>query len=211
MSSQWTTTYNGLLALLEDFVEDDSTEFTDNVLGCVNRAEERILRDIDLAIWNTTETASTANGVDNFTKAFQGAPVTQIFMTASTVHPQRRSLEFIQSYGGSGSPVYFYEDATKVYWAPTPDATYAYKITYFDRPTPLSTDNQTNWITLNLADLLLYASLVESEKFLIAPERVQEFEATYVQMLGPARAFWRQQMQLTYEPVAPTPEPVQTR
>lgn len=209
--AQWTTTYDGLIAFLEDYVEDDSTEFTDNVQGAVNRAEERVLRDIDLAIWNVTQTASTSNGVDNFTKSFSGTPVQQIFFTAAQDFATRRTLAFIRAHGGSGLPKYFYEDATKVYWAPTPDNSYAYQTTYYARPSPLTPSNQTNWITENVADLLLWAALVESEKFLIAPERVQEFEASYNQMLGPIRAFWREQMQQAYEPVSPTPEPVQTR
>lgn len=209
--AQWTTTYNGLLALIEAFVEDDTAEFESAVIGAINRAEERILRDIDLAIWNETQSASTSNGVASFTKSFSGAPVQQIFFTASMDFATRRSLAFIRAYGGSGVPKYFYEDATRIYWAPTPDNSYAYQTTYLSRPTPLSVSNQSNWITENLADLLLYATLVESEKFLIAPERVQEFEASYNQMLGPARAFWRAQMQQAYEPVNPTPEPVQTR
>lgn len=209
--AQWTTTYTGLLDLIEDFVEDNTTEFESAVLGAVNRAEERILRDIDLAIWNVTQTASTSNGVDNFTKSFDGTPVQQIFFTAAQDFAFRRTLAFIRAHGGTGRPQYFYEDATKVYWAPTPDNSYAYQTTYYNRPNPLSVSNQTNWITQNLADLLLWATLVESEKFLIAPERVQEFEASYKQVLGPARAFWRAQMQEAYEPISPTPTPVQTR
>lgn len=209
--AQWSTTYNGLLSLLSEYVEDNSSEYTSNVQGIVNRAEERALTDLDLAIWNTSQSQNTSNGVSEFTKAFSGAPVRKIQFTATKLHPERRTLAFVDSYGGSGRPVYFYEDATKVYWAPTPDNSYAYKITYYNRPTPLSQSNQTNWLTENVANLLLWASLVESEKFLIAPERVQEFEASYIQMLGPLRAFWREQPQEMYEPVDPTPEPRQTR
>jgi hypothetical protein len=209
--AQWSTTYPALLSLLTDYVEDNSTEFSSAVQGCINRAEERILRDIDLAIWNETTSASTSNGVGSFAKGFSGTHAQHIFFTASGEHAQRRSLEFIQAYGGSGRPEYFYEDADRIYWAPTPDNSYAYSVTAYARPDPLSPSNTSNWIALNLGDLLLWGALIECEAFLIAPERVQEFEAKYQQMLGPARAFWRQQMQLAYEPVNPTPTPVQTR
>jgi hypothetical protein len=209
--AQWTTTYDELLDLLGTYVEDDSTEFASHVQGFINRAEERVLRDIDLAIWNVTTTSSTSDAETSFVKAFGGAPINSIWVSCAGVHLERRSLPYIQSYGSTGCPRYFYEDATRVYWAPIPDAAYQYSLTYYARPSPLTSSNQTNWITDNLADLLLWAALIESEAFLLAPERVQEFEGKYQQMLGPARAFWREQMQLTYEPVNPTPQPVQTR
>jgi len=209
--AQWITTYNELLDLLGTYVEDDSTEFTSHVQGFINRAEERVLRDIDLAIWNVTTSASTNADESTLVKAFSGAPVNEIWFSTDGEHAERRSLAFVRAYGSTGRPRYFYEDAARVYWAPVPDASYLYSITYYARPSPLTASNQTNWITSNLADLLLWAALVESEAFLLAPERVQEFEGKYQQMLGPARAFWREQMQLTYEPVHPTPQPVQTR
>jgi hypothetical protein len=62
-----------------------------------------------------------------------------------------------------------------------------------------------------VAPLLLNAALVEAEKFLIAPERVAEFNAAYGQLLGPARARWREARGQAYEPVAPTPAPVKDR
>jgi hypothetical protein len=209
--AQWTTTYNELLDLLGTYVEDDSTEFNSHVAGFINRAEERALRDLDLAIWNTTSTARTSNGVANVVKSFDGAPVNEIWFSAAGEHAERRSLAYVRAFGSTGRPKYFYEDATRIYWAPVPDDSYSYDITYYARPSPLSVSNQTNWLTLNVADLLLWASLVECEAFLLSPERVQEFEAKYQQMLGPARAFWREQMQLTYEPINPTPQPIQTR
>lgn len=52
--AQFTTTYAGLVSLLQTYVEDTSTEYASAVQGCINRAEERILRDLDLAIWNIT-------------------------------------------------------------------------------------------------------------------------------------------------------------
>jgi hypothetical protein len=80
------------------------------------------------------------------------------------------------------------------------------------RPIPLSASNTTNWLTANAADALLYASLIESESFLISPERVSEFTGRYASLVGPLRAFWRQESQQSdYDPLEPTPQPHQTR
>ena len=209
--AQWTTTYTSLIDLLGDYVEDNSTEFTSAVLGCVNRAEERVIRDIDLVLFNATASGTTANATATYAKGFTGSVALSVYLSDDNSYAERRSLAYVNSHGGTGVPRYFYENETQIKFAPTPDGTYSYSIEYLDRPTPLSVSNQTNWLTQNVADLLLLASLVECEGFLIAPERVQEFEQKYQQMLGPVRAFWRQQMQLTYEPINPTPAPQLTR
>lgn len=209
--AQWTTTYNGLIDLLGDFVEDNTDEFTSAVQGCVNRAEERVLRDLDLSVFIVTTSSTTSNGTATYTKGYTDASTNRIFFSGTLTFAERRSRAFIQAHGGTGVPQYFHEDETTIYWAPTPDDTYAFSVSYTQRPTPLSISNQTNWLTRNAADLLLNAALVEAEQFLIAPERVQEFEAKYAQLLGPIRGLWREQAQNQYEPIAPAPQPVQTR
>jgi hypothetical protein len=209
--AQWTTTYSGLVSLLEDYVEDGSTEFEDAKPGIINRAETRILRDLDLDIFNTTSTITTTNGVGFVSRVVTVSPVHSIFVTAASEFAQRRSREYIQAHGGSGRPLYYCDDETKIYFAPTPDDSYSLTATHIVWPTKLSTDQESNWVSTNAADLLLYAALIESEKFLIAPERVAEFEQTYASLLGPTRAFWRDEGQKSYEPVAPTPTPERTR
>ena len=209
--AQFTTTYTTLVSQLEVFVEDDSSEFVSAVQGCINRAEERVLRDLDLTIFNTIQSTTTSNGAASTTRSVTESPVHSIFLTSQARHVEHRSREYVQAHGGSGVPSYYSASETKIWWAPVPDSAYAIDIMHVIRPTPLSASNTTNWLTQNAADLLLWAALVESEKFLIAPERVQEFEATYASLLGPARAQWRADMQTSYEPVNPTPTPQQTR
>jgi hypothetical protein len=209
--AQFTTTYSGLISLLEDYTEDDSTEFVAAQQGVVNRAEERVLRDLDLSIFNTIVSTSMTSGVRTSAKGFTQSPVHNVLLTASNTFPERRSLPYIQAHGGSGEPLYYYDNEDTIYWAPTPDASYAIDLTYYKRPDPLTPSNQTNWLTRNVADLLLLVSLIESERFLISPERVAEFEQTYSMNLGPARATWRDNMQTHYEPVSPAPTPERTR
>jgi hypothetical protein len=209
--AQWTTTYNGLSDLLETYVEDGSTEYESAKQGCINRAETRLLRDLDLDLFNVVAATNTSSGTSSIPRSVEVSPVHSIFFTAAAEHAQRRSREYIQAHGGSGRPLYFCEDEENIHFAPTPDAAYACTVTHIVWPTPLSSDNQSNWLAENAADLLLYASLVESERFLIAPERVAEFEAVYASLLGPTRAFWRSNAQTSYEPVAPTPTPERTR
>lgn len=209
--AQWTTTYNALLDDLETYTEDDTAEFQSQVEACINRAEERILRDLDVSLFNAVTSTSTAAGVDTIDRPNPRAVIKSIYVTQSSSHLIRRTLDYVQAHGGDGVPVYFHENAEHIIMTPTPDAVYTLKISEDQRITPLSPSNQTNWLTENAADLLLWGSLVESEAFLIAPERVQEFEQKYASALGPIRAMLRDSMQSNYEPISPTPQPQQTR
>jgi FMN phosphatase YigB (HAD superfamily) len=70
-------------------------------------------------------------------------------------------------------------DGTLLDIAPTPDAAYAFELSYYERPTPLSDTIQTSWTTQYAPQLLLYASLLEAQPFLKMPERIAEFQAMY--------------------------------
>ena len=119
--------------------------------------------------------------------------------------------EFIDMYGGSGVTLYFHEEETRLRFAPVPDAVYALTAKFQNRPTPLSSSTTTNWFTDKCADLLLNATLVEAERFLIAPERVEEFEKTYAGLLTSLRAYYRDAAERDYEPLQPAANVAQNR
>jgi hypothetical protein len=207
--AQWTTTYTGLVSLLETYVEDTSDEFSDNVQGVINRAEERILRDLDLGLWITDQSVSTAIGTATLTKPTAAHVLKAVYYGSTPL--LRRTREFIDMYGGSGVPLYFHEEETRLRFAPVPDAVYALTAKFLNRPAPLSASTQANWFTEKCADLLLNATLVEAERFLIAPERAQEFEATYAGLLNALRAHYRDAAERDYEPIQPTAAVAQNR
>ena len=207
--AQWTTTYAGIVALLGTYVEDASAEFTDNAQGMINRAEERILRDLDLSLWASEQAVSTAIGTATVTKPTAAHVLKALYY--GTTPLLRRAREFIDMYGGSGVPLYFHEEETRLRFAPVPDAVYALTAKFLNRPTPLSSSNTTNWFTDKCADLLLNACLVESERFLIAPERAAEFESTYAGLLTSLRAHYRDASERDYEPLQPAANVAQNR
>jgi hypothetical protein len=209
--AQWSTTYSGLIALMQNYVEDTSTEYVSNILGIVNRAEERVLRDLDLTLFDETTPTFTANGVGTIARPPTIIRVRSLYFNASNKFAEQRGYEYVREYGGSGRPLYYHETQSTLILAPTPDAAYACELRSMGRPVPLSTGNESNWVAVNAADLLLMAALVESELFLIAPERVGEFNGAYAALLGPVRAQWRHVAATDYEPVAPAARIAQTR
>lgn len=212
--AQFTTTYSGLQSLVQEYCEDTSDEFVNNWQTLLNRAEDRCINDLDLSIWNRTTTTSTADGVQTVSKPTGADLIRTIRDTTNGRYLQRRTFDYVMEYGGSGAPLYYYEEETgtpKFYFAPTPDAVYTLSVRYLDRPSRLTGSNTTNWLTDNAASMLLYACLVEAEHFLIDPTRIQEFEAEYAKYTNSLRGQYRHTAQRDYEPLQPASTPIQTR
>ena len=114
--------------------------------------------------------------------------------TGEGVWLERRDQTFLSEYVGrltgpegsttsgadvTGKPKYYsmfggatgLSDTTSgsIYLAPTPDANYIFRIYYNKMPDTLESSNQTNYISLNFPQGLLYACLVEAYGFLKGP------------------------------------------
>ena len=71
-----------------------------------------------------------------------------------------------------------------IYVAPTPDANYIYRIYFNKMPDTLESSNQTNYISLNFPQGLLYACLVEAYGFLKGPtDMLTLYDGKYKQEL----------------------------
>jgi hypothetical protein len=185
--SQWTTSYSDLITRLERFCAHDSAEFVAELPGIINRAELRCLRDLDLDFFDPaaqTGNITVGNASVNITVT-DYVKVRRLQLTASGTFLIPRSMDYLEAYGGSGTPKYYCQRESSVAIAPTADGTYAYRLTCSGRPAKLvQTSNETNWLALNVADLLLAAALIESERFLKAPEQVKEYQEDYATALA---------------------------
>lgn len=72
--------------------------------------------------------------------------------------------------------------------APTPDQAYPFEYGYVQLPSPLGPGNQTNWITENAPDVLLYAIFLEATPFLKNDERIPVWESAYTRGLASLNA-----------------------
>jgi hypothetical protein len=80
---------------------------------------------------------------------------------------------------GSGSPSYYTIVGSKIYLGKQPDAANVLELGFFKRPTALSSSNTSNDILTYFPDLYLYASLAESEPFLMNDERLPVWAGLY--------------------------------
>jgi hypothetical protein len=96
-----------------------------------------------------------------------------------------RKFEYLKNYAPNpsqtGTPVY-YADTDYEHWylAPTPDVAYEFEVLYYERIAPLSSTNQTNWLTQYAPNAMLYGTLLQAMTFLKNDNRVifqQKFDA----------------------------------
>lgn len=82
-----------------------------------------------------------------------------------------RKFEYLKNYWPdvteTGTPVY-YADTDYEHWylAPTPDQDYDFEVLYYERIAPLSSANQTNWLTQYAPNAMLYGTLLQAMPFL---------------------------------------------
>jgi len=100
-----------------------------------------------------------------------------------------RNYEFLRTYTSaqkvSGLPKYYGDYGYEaMLLSPTPDQAYRFEYGYLQLPTPLSPQNQTNWLTDYAPDVLLYAILLEAVPFLKNDERIPVWESAYARGLA---------------------------
>jgi hypothetical protein len=98
-----------------------------------------------------------------------------------------RKYEYLKNYAPSvtatSTPLY-YSDYDYENWlvAPTPDQAYPFEVLYYERLAPLSSDNQTNWLTQYAPNALLYGTLLQAMPFLKNDQR-QIFQQKYTETM----------------------------
>ena len=99
---------------------------------------------------------------------------------------ERVDADFLDEYyptpevGSTAKPRYYATwDMGTIAIAPTPNAVYKFEIGITKKPTGLSSSNTTTWVSVNAERALLYACMVETFKFLKAPQDQQVYEQAY--------------------------------
>lgn len=98
-----------------------------------------------------------------------------------------RKYEYLKNYwpdsNQTGVPLY-YADTNWDHWylAPTPDQDYEFEVLYYERIAPLSSTNQTNWLTQNAPNAMLFGTLLQAMPFLKNDQR-QIFQQKYTEAM----------------------------
>ncbi len=83
----------------------------------------------------------------------------------------------------SGQPGYLAIDGGYFVFGPFPDAAYTLKGTYYARQSALSISNETNWLTAQAPDVLLYGALYQAAGYLMDDVRQARWLELYERAL----------------------------
>ena len=183
-----------LRTAIRDYNEVDSTVLSDSILEVIiKNAESRIFRTVDSDDSKFYATSETTIGNRYITVPTGTRIIRYVQLTDSTTSDQeflkQVDSSFLATYhpdpdnsSDYGKPKYYaHWDADNWVVAPTPNAAYVLTMAYIKQPTSITlSDATTTELSTKQADLLLYACLVETFKFLKGPENmIQLYEASY--------------------------------
>ena len=168
-------TYDELKTAIQDYTENDETSFVNNLPLFIRLAEERILKSVQLNLFqkNQSGTMTTGNKYLAAPSDFLAPFSLSIAVSGSQEFLLFKDLDFVQTYTPdattTGQPKYYAQfDVGNFILGPTPDANYTVDIHYLYRPASLTVGagSGTTWLSDNAEITLLYASLVEAYTYM---------------------------------------------
>jgi hypothetical protein len=185
--------YSDLVTNIRNYTETDSNVLTTAVLeNIILNAQYRIMRDVPIDSDRKQEEGSLITGQETI-----NAPAGALFIrgiqvydstsdiTGNNVWLEKKDISYLQEYVPStetakrGQPKYYamFGGATgntdttsgRMMFAPVPDTTYKFRVHFNVMPATLESSNQTNYISLNFPNGLLYCCLSETYGFLKGP------------------------------------------
>jgi len=195
--------FSDLRTQIRSYTEVSSTVLSDSVLeNIVLNAEYRIFRDVPLDAYRKTATDNLVANQEH-AQVPAGALVVRGVQvadgTSTLTNPiwlEKRDVTFLDEFNGAratGRPKYYAMQGGEtgntsttsgaVLLSPIPDTTYVFKVHYNRIPDKLeASSNETNFISLNFPNGLLYCCLAETYSFLKGPaDMLQLYEQKYKQ------------------------------
>jgi hypothetical protein len=182
--------YNYLVNDIIAACENDGTEFENYIPNMINRAEERLTKDLDDygLVYYTSVAVSVLKNKVTLPTGTRVVKNFNIHSNSTKINLLLRTDEYINDYwpvsASTGEPKYYSRmDNTTILIAPTAASTYNGEIVYIARPVTLSSVSPTNYFSDFCYDLLFNASMIEAMIFQKDYPTSQMFEQRYQQLL----------------------------
>ena len=149
--------YSSLVSNIKNFLEDDSTEFSDSIDAIISQAEEMIFQRLpNLPCFRNIQSANLVAGTSEYTIA-NARMIRQFSVTSSSnvIYLNHRPDSYLRDYwpnsSTQGTPEFYSTknastSGTVVTLAPTPSAALAYSADFIAPSTVLSSVNTTTLI-----------------------------------------------------------------
>ena len=182
--------YTQLVANIQNFLEDDSSELQTSIDEIIDQAEVMIFQRLpNMPCFRKTVTANMVAGTSDYTVP-SARMIRQVSVISSNVvsYLNHRIDSYIRDYSPNattrGIPIMYSTKSagtagTVVTFAPTPNSTHLYQVDFIAPETGLSTSNANNWIGDNAENVLLAACLYEASAFLKAGETLTLYKTQF--------------------------------
>lgn len=208
--------YTELSTAIQDYCQNDETTFVANINNFIKSAEDKVFATVEGPMfWNTTDSTFTVVGGRTYNLALGAVDILDIYCEGSTSSEDGRTLDRVdhsfireaypENTGSdpTGFPRYYALTSTQVasnelqlsfMIAPTPNATYAYNISYYGK---ITTDSITagtltteTWLSVSFPTLLLDGSVAEAMRFMKYDQPdIDRFEIPFQGSLAALKGF----------------------
>lgn len=172
--------YSTLLAGVADWLDRDDID--SGIETMVSLMEARLYRDLRLRFMESALSVSISSGVAAVPSDYLA--LRYAYLNTNPVQElQPKTPDWIYhtypTRSAAGVPAYIARSGSDFIFGPYPDSDYTLTGIYYAKPSTLSTSNETNWLTTNAPDLLLYGTLVQSAAYLGSDDRLGLWESAY--------------------------------
>lgn len=187
-------TYDELVDLIKDYVENEEQSFVEHIPDFVKLAEERIYRIAKLPGIRDSATRTTTNALATITLPddFISMDSLEVQINGLWIHLTPKEVDFLsQAYPNdtsTGVPIYYAQfDEDTIRMAPIPNGSYSLRLFYTRKPESVVTAG-TSWASENAEEALLYGSLVEAYTYLKGEQDLlQLYEERFRESVGMAK------------------------
>jgi hypothetical protein len=188
-------TYDTLVTQIRNYTEVDSNVLTTDILeNIILNAQYRIMRDVPIDADKKQQLGNFVAGQESinapagclFVRAIQVYDTNGSAITGANRWLEKKDMTYLQEYqdvtgtsAAQGQPKYYamFGGATgntdttsgRIFVAPVPNTTYRFRVHFNKMPDTLESSNQSNYISLNFPNGLLYCCLSETYGFLKGP------------------------------------------
>lgn len=194
MTPSFVLTYDSLTSTVLQYLERKDKAVVDAIPTFITLAEFEIAEQIKtLGQLQLVESTMTAGNATLQKPARWRKTVSMSVTVNGKKQPVLlRKYEYLKNYWPDTNQIstpLFYADTDWDHWylAPTPDEDYAFEVLYYERIAPLSSTNQTNWLTRNAPNAMLFGTLLQAMPFLKNDQR-QIFQQKYSESLQALKA-----------------------
>jgi len=189
MTASFALTYDSLITAVEQYLERNDDAVVNQIPTFITLCEFEIAQQMKtLGQQQVVEsTMSIGNPIIPKPARWRKTVSFNVTGSAGPAPVFIRKYEYLLNYNtgaSNGLPLY-YADYDYAHWlvSPAPDQAYPFEVLYYERLQPLDSTNQTNWITQNAPNAMLFGTLLQAMPFLKNDQR-QIFQQKYSEAMA---------------------------